>query len=313
MKTPNIEKKSLRAMMAIVAIGAVLLAAILFTGKSGGAPEGTDTETTAKADEKEKGVGGGAGKGSHGGKLFVQGATTVEVILAEEKGEARHRLWLYENGKPVAPTTATATEQIKRADGQVMNFEFAVDKDSLLAKESIAEPHIFDALITVRKGGVTIPIKLQSEEGKIELTDAQIKTAGVMVAKSGTASINSAFQLAGEVRFNEDRTAHIVPRLQGVVESVAVDLGQQVKKGQVLAIIASTVLSEMRSESLGAQKRLAMAKLTYDREKKLWEDKISAEQDYLQAQQGLREAEIAAQNASQKIAAIGASGASSVH
>ncbi|AYM76539.1 efflux RND transporter periplasmic adaptor subunit [Janthinobacterium agaricidamnosum] len=311
MKTPNIEKKSLRAMMAIVAIGAVLLAAILFTGKSGGAPEGTDTETTAKADEKEKGVGGGAGKGSHGGKLFVQGATTVEVILAEEKGEARHRLWLYENGKPVAPTTATATEQIKRADGQVMNFEFAVDKDSLLAKESIAEPHIFDALITVRKGGVTIPIKLQSEEGKIELTDAQIKTAGVMVAKSGTASINSAFQLAGEVRFNEDRTAHIVPRLQGVVESVAVDLGQQVKKGQVLAIIASTVLSEMRSESLGAQKRLAMAKLTYDREKKLWEDKISAEQDYLQAQQGLREAEIAAQNASQKIAAIGASGASS--
>ena len=307
MKTPNIEKKTIGAIIGVLVVGIALLIAILFTGKSDNKEESKEAETSESADAKGDSGSGSTKKGAHGGKLFVQGATSVEVVLAEENGEARHRLWLYENGKQIAPASATATEQIKRADGQTLNFDFAVDKDSLLAKGSIAEPHIFDAFITVRKGGAAIQIKIQSEEGKIELSAAQIKTAGVVMATAGGAKINSVFQLAGEIRFNEDRTAHVVPRLQGVVESVAVELGQQVKKGQVLAVIASTVLSEMRSESLGAQKRLALAKLTYEREKKLWEDKISAEQDYLQAQQSLREAEIASQNATQKIAAIGAS------
>lgn len=54
----------------------------------------------------------------------------------------------------------------------------------------------------------------------------------------------------------------------GVVESVAANLGQPVKKGQLLAVIASSTVSEQRSEFLSAQKRLALAKTTFDREKK---------------------------------------------
>lgn len=141
---------------------------------------------------------------------------------------------------------------------------------------------------------------------KIILSDAQIKAAGVTMQIADAANIRTTLILPGEIQFNEDRTAHVVPRLSGVVQSVAADLGQQVKKGQVLAVIASTGLSEQRSELLSAQKRMALARLTFEREKKLWEEKISAEQDYLQAQQMLRESEIAVQNASQKLAALGA-------
>ena len=141
---------------------------------------------------------------------------------------------------------------------------------------------------------------------KIILSDAQIKAAGISIATADAALIKTSLVLPGEIQFNEDRTAHVVPRLAGVVQSVPAELGQQVKKGQVLAVIASTDLSEQRSELFAAQKRMTLARLTFDREKKLWEEKISAEQDYLQAQQALREAEIAAQNASQKLAALGA-------
>jgi cobalt-zinc-cadmium efflux system membrane fusion protein len=66
-------------------------------------------------------------------------------------------------------------------------------------------------------------------------------------------------------------------------------------------------LSEQRSELLAAQKRLALAKTTFEREKKLWQEKISAEQDYLQAQQAMQEAEIAVRNAQQKLTAMRAS------
>lgn len=142
----------------------------------------------------------------------------------------------------------------------------------------------------------------------VALTDAQIKAAGIKILAADGATIRVASQLPGEIRFNDDRTAHIVPRVAGVVQSVPADLGQSVKKGQVLAVIASTAVSEQRSELAAAQKRLRLAQLTYEREKTLWQDKISAEQDYLQARQALQEAEIASQNARQKLAAIGAEG-----
>jgi cobalt-zinc-cadmium efflux system membrane fusion protein len=71
-------------------------------------------------------------------------------------------------------------------------------------------------------------------------------------------------------------------------------------------VISSPALADLRSASLAAQKRLGLAQTTYLREKKLWEDKISAEQDYLQAQTVLREAEIEAQTARSKLAALGA-------
>ncbi|WP_394781937.1 efflux RND transporter periplasmic adaptor subunit [Undibacterium sp.] len=141
---------------------------------------------------------------------------------------------------------------------------------------------------------------------KIAFSPQQIAEAGISIAVAGPARVESIVQLAGEIALDEDRTAHVVPRLAGVADSVSGKLGQQVRKGQLLAVIASAQLSDMRSELLAAQKRHALAQLTYEREKKLWQDKISAEQDYLQAQQNLEEAGIAVQNARQKLDALGA-------
>lgn len=168
--------------------------------------------------------------------------------------------------------------------------------------ETATEEHGKEAGETGKEGGESD----KHEEGMVELTDEQIRTAGIATAKAGGAVIGSVQKFPGEVRFNEDRTAHVVPRVAGVVESVSADLGQFVREGQVLAVISSPELAELRSTALAANKRLGLARVTYEREKKLWEDKISAEQDYLQAQQAYREAEIAAQAASSKLSALGA-------
>ncbi|MES2069285.1 MAG: efflux RND transporter periplasmic adaptor subunit [Pseudomonadota bacterium] len=199
-----------------------------------------------------------------------QGRAIAAVLVA---GALAAAAILY-SGKGEASKTATATHQ---------------DEPQHADQEHHAEPAGDDGT-----------------DGKVHLSDAQLKDAGIVIANAGPARISSIVQLAGEIGFNQDRTAHVVPRLAGVVQSVPAALGQQVKKGQLLAVIASTQLSELRSELLAAQKRLALAQLTYAREKKLWQDKISAEQDYLQAQQSLAEVEIAVQNARQKLAALGA-------
>lgn len=144
------------------------------------------------------------------------------------------------------------------------------------------------------------------DERSVNLTEDQVKKAGIAVQAAGPAKLQAAAEFTGEIRFNEDRTAHVVPRLAGVAEQVVANLGQSVRKGEVLAVIASNSLSEQRSELLTALERRDAVRVTYAREKKLWQERISAEQDYLQAQSALREADIAVRNANQKLAAVGA-------
>jgi len=147
----------------------------------------------------------------------------------------------------------------------------------------------------------------EEEEGHLELSAEQIKAAGIELVAAEPRPMSTSVTFPGEIRFDEDRTAHVVPRVGGVVESVKVELGQSVKKGQVLAIIASQQISDQRSELNAAQRRQELARLTLQREKKLWEDRISAEQDYQQARQAFQEADISLSNARQKLSAIGAS------
>lgn len=144
------------------------------------------------------------------------------------------------------------------------------------------------------------------DEGLIAMDAQRMQAAGVKLAEVGPATVRTMLRLPGEIRFNEDRTAHVVPRVAGVAESVAANLGQNVRKGQLLAVLSSAAVSEQRSELLAVQKRLALARTGYAREKQLWEEKVSAEQDYLQARQSLHEAEISVANAQQKLAATGA-------
>ncbi|MBY8968485.1 hypothetical protein KHP57_22615, partial [Algiphilus sp. NNCM1] len=60
----------------------------------------------------------------------------------------------------------------------------------------------------------------EEEEGALELTEQQIQAAGIQLALAQPRPISTLLTLPGEVRFDEDRTSHIVPRAAGVVESV---------------------------------------------------------------------------------------------
>ncbi|NYT70629.1 efflux RND transporter periplasmic adaptor subunit [Pusillimonas noertemannii] len=145
-----------------------------------------------------------------------------------------------------------------------------------------------------------------SHEREIAFSQAQIDAAGITLATAGPARIGVFVQLPGEIAFNANRTAQLVPRLAGIVREVPAELGQEVKQGDVLAVLASPELSERRSALRAAQRRLALANTTYSRERQLWQEKISAEQDYLLARQQLQEAQIAAADALEQLQALGA-------
>ena len=138
------------------------------------------------------------------------------------------------------------------------------------------------------------------------MSDKQLKLNAVEVLTVGPAKIKSTLNLQGEIKLNADKSVQIVSRVGGIVDKVSVNAGDKVRKGQVLATISSQTIAEIRSDLLAAQKRVSLARTTYQREKQLWEEKISAQQDYLQAQHDLQEAEINSNRIQQKLGALGA-------
>ena len=309
----NLNKKQTLSIAAVAGVGVLLAALILGTSPSGPAGEdhGAEQAESGHVDgpsghnEDEKAAPGMPTKGPHGGKLFTQDGFGLEVTIFEDNVEPQFRVYLYRDGKPVAPTTSTVSITLERLGREPQVFSFVPQQDYLVGDAVVEEPHSFKVNIAAQSGNQTYRFGYEQAEARVTMSDAQLKQNGVTLLTAGPARINSILQLIGEIRFNADRQVIVVPRLTGVVESVAANAGDQVKKGQVLAVIFSPALADQRSELLAAQKRLALARTTYAREKKLWEEKISAEQDYLQARNAMQEAEIAVQAARQKLVSLG--------
>lgn len=304
--TSSVGKKQLAAIAVLLALGGAAGVAIL--GSDPSKPAAAESEHNHEGGEHAENEQREANptKGPNGGQLLADGDFGVEVLLAEQGGEPRMKLWLSQKGQPLPADGVRAAAELVRPGGDTDKLAFTVDKGGLISTQPVSEPHVFQGTITLQTATEPYIFSFSQKEGVIALSDAQVQSAGIGLDTAGPASIRSALQLPGEIRFNEDRTAHVVPRVAGIVEAVPVSLGQTVQKGQVLAVISSAQVSEQRSELQAAQKRLQLARTTYERERKLFEERISPEQDVLQAQQALREAEISVANAQQKLQAFGA-------
>lgn len=149
------------------------------------------------------------------------------------------------------------------------------------------------------------------DDGVIRFTDQQVGVAGITIATAGPVHLDTFIRMPGQIALNEDRTAHVTPRAAGAVSEVNATLGQQVRKDQVLASVASADVAGQRGALAAAERRLEYARKVHAAEKTLWEEQISARQDYLRAEQELREAEIAVQSARQQLQALGARDAGS--
>ena len=118
-------------------------------------------------------------------------------------------------------------------------------------------------------------------------------------------SLQNHLALSGTIALNTDRLVHLVPRIPGIVREVRKNLGDAVRAGEVVAVIDSRELAEAKAAYLAAGERLTLADDTFQREKDLWEKKISPAEDYINAKQELAEARIERRLAKQKLLALG--------
>ena len=77
-----------------------------------------------------------------------------------------------------------------------------------------------------------------------------------------------------------DKNIVMYPEIPGLLKSINVVEGQSVKKGDVLAVISDSGLIDQLQQ---LEIQLALAKTTYERQNRLWEQKIGSEMQFLQA------------------------------
>lgn len=113
--------------------------------------------------------------------------------------------------------------------------------------------------------------------------------------------------LPGRLVWNEEKTAKIYSPFSGRVDSVAVQLGETVKRGQSLAFIQSPEFGVAQSDARKAQAAAILAKSNLARSKELYANGIIAQKDLEQIQSDTAQVIAEYDRATARIKALGAS------
>lgn len=254
-------RKSL-TIVVILAVGLVLALLIMriqppavHEGHDHEEPAGhTEEQGHSEADETEEQE-RAEDRGPHGGRLFSEGNLQLEVTIYETHVPPEFRVYPTDTqGKPVALDQIQLTIDLHRLE-RVDTVRFAPSGDYLLGDAEVVEPHSYIAQINAGWQGQNYQWEYTQIEARAQISEEAARNAGIQTTPVGPADIHSRVQLNGEIGLHEKYVAHVVPRLDAMVTSVKKDMGDPVKKGDVLAILDSRELADAKSEYLSTLKK----------------------------------------------------------
>ena len=160
-------------------------------------------------------------------------------------------------------------------------FSACGDQKTVTVDEVIAT----NDLKQIRTKKATLDRELQDVLGKIKQLNVQIEKLDTLKRNPLVTAINvqrEAFvhylELQGNVQTKQN--VLIYPEMPGMLEQVHVKEGQQVSKGQLLGKIDDGGMAEQVAQ---LEATTALAKTTFERQERLWKQKIGSEIQFLQA------------------------------
>ena len=120
--------------------------------------------------------------------------------------------------------------------------------------------------------------KLKIIDASIASLDTIKKYPLVTAFQVKTNNFNHFLELQGSVATKQNLILY--PEYSGLLTKVFVEEGQKVTKGQLLATIDDGGMSQQVAQM---EVQLSLAKTTFERQKRLWEQKIGSEIEFLQA------------------------------
>jgi cobalt-zinc-cadmium efflux system membrane fusion protein len=141
-------------------------------------------------------------------------------------------------------------------------------------------------------------------DGEVRLSAAQIEASKISTASVGPGGITRQITAPAAVKPDPDKIARVAAKVTGVVEELRKRLGDNATRGETIAIIDSREVAEAKSEYLAALANFDLQSALFQREKGLFEKKITAEQLFLRAKAAFTEARVKLDLARQKLAAL---------
>ncbi|MBK6807817.1 MAG: efflux RND transporter periplasmic adaptor subunit [Sandaracinaceae bacterium] len=130
--------------------------------------------------------------------------------------------------------------------------------------------------------------------GEVHVSAEAQERAGIRLGRAERRALRGGVAIPAEVQFEPSSTAHVSPLAPGRITAVSVALGDSVRRGQVLGVVASIDVSTARASLNQARTRLTAAEATLRRQQQLATEGIGAQRELIgaEAQVGELRAEV---------------------
>lgn len=178
-------------------------------------------------------------KGPTGARLFKDGDLSLELLLFERGMPPHFRAYLYQKGVLIAPVQTQLTVQLTRFNQKKEVISFIPIDTFLQSTQVIQEPHSFDVSLQLTHSGKSYSWHYSTYEGRVKLVPEVLQSADIETAIAQSQTIKTQLKVVGKITPNRDTMAPIYARYSGIIKSMNKNLGDEVTKGELLAIIES--------------------------------------------------------------------------
>lgn len=145
------------------------------------------------------------------------------------------------------------------------------------AKESDQDVNKEDQLKKYKTELAALKIKITDLEKEIRSTSKEVEKINVEVEKLSSSKFEHYVQITGNVE--ADKNITITPETAGNIISINVIEGQHVNKGDILGKLNTSQIQQLIDE---VKTNLDLSSLLFERQERLWNQKIGSEVEFLQ-------------------------------
>jgi cobalt-zinc-cadmium efflux system membrane fusion protein len=177
----------------------------------------------------------------------------------------------------------------------------------------ICHPDVAPPDVSDKGGKAQVVFSDGQIEGRVvRFVDPAIEErSGIKFVEAIKAEGSAQISCSAELSFNANKVADIRAIVPGVVRTVSIELGQDVKKGDALFVLESTQIGDIQAGLRTANERVRVAEADLERQRTLRKSEIASARQVEVAESELASAQSAAQSAASTLRMAGAQKSSS--
>lgn len=206
---------------------ASMLVSLLMSLSSAALASGTE----AKEVEPEK--------GPHRGRMLREDDFAIELAIFETGVPPEFRVWASQGGEALPPEDVKVSVTLGRLGDGDDQINFKPQDDFLRGDMEIVEPHSFLVTLNAAYGDKRYEWQYDNFEGRTRINADVADAMGITTGTAGSQVLVERLPLFGRLVADTNALTQLSARFEGVIKSIHVSLGQQVKAGTPLISIES--------------------------------------------------------------------------